>query len=662
MSVSLQRHAPGEPGVKESLRASEERFRLLVETIQDYAIFILDAGGHVATWNVGAERIKGYKAEEIIGRHFSTFYPPEDVAAGKCDREIEEAIRFGRVADEGWRVRKDGSLFWASVVITALRDREGTLLGFAKVTRDLTERRHAEEALRRSEERFRLLVASVKDYAIFMLDPRGVITTWNRGAQELKGYSAEEILGQHFSRFYPEHDVHAGKCEWELAIAARDGRVTDEGWRIRKDGTRFWAYVVITALRGPGGELVGFAKVTRDLTERRQAEEERIRLAQAQEANRMKDEFLATISHELRTPLNAILGWSSVLCDSVTDPEIAKAFETIRRNAQAQARIVEDVLDVSRIVTGKMHIETRPTNFAAIVDDALEVVRPAADAKGIELSVQGAEGPLSLVGDPARLQQVVWNLLSNAVKFTERGGHVRVNLEQAGASIHLAVHDDGRGIDPAVISHVFERFWQADSSITRRFGGLGLGLSIVRHIVELHGGTVSAHSAGLDQGTSFFVTLPVRSVMPLPEQEPDRRRAAAPRERTRARLDGLRVLVVDDEPDARELISAVLSERGAEVRVASSALEARGALAAVRPHVIVSDIGMADEDGYAFIRGVRAMARDGGGATPAVALTAYTSDTNERLALEAGYDEHLAKPVNPEDLVRVVRKLGHRES
>ncbi|KYF83474.1 hypothetical protein BE17_40930 [Sorangium cellulosum] len=661
MSVSLQRHAPAEPGMKESLRVSEERFRLLVETIQDYAIFILDAGGHVATWNVGAERIKGYKAEEIIGRHFSTFYPPADVTAGKCDRKIEEAIRFGRVEDEGWRVRKDGSLFWASVVITALRDREGTLLGFAKVTRDLTERRRAEEALRRSEERFRLLVESVKDYAIFMLDPQGVITTWNRGAQELKGYSAEEILGQHFSRFYPEHDVRAGKCDWELAIAARDGRVTDEGWRIRKDGTRFWAYVVITALRGPGGELVGFAKVTRDLTERRQAEEERIRLAQAQEANRMKDEFLATVSHELRTPLNAILGWSSVLCDTVTDPEIAKAFETIRRNAQAQARIVEDVLDVSRIVTGKMHIETRPTNFAAIVADALEVVRPAADAKGIELSVQGAERSLSLVGDPARLQQVVWNLLSNAVKFTDRGGHVRVNLEQAGASVHLAVHDDGRGIDPAVLSHVFERFWQADSSITRRFGGLGLGLAIVRHIVELHGGTVSAHSAGRDQGTSFFVTLPVRAVTPLPEQEPDRRPAAAPGERTRARLDGLRVLVVDDEPDARELISAVLSERGAEVRVASSALEARGALATARPHVIVSDIGMADEDGYAFLRSLRAMARDGGGATPAVALTAYTSDTSQRLALEAGYDEHLAKPVNPEDLVRVVRKLGHRE-
>ncbi|WP_437337860.1 PAS domain-containing hybrid sensor histidine kinase/response regulator [Sorangium sp. So ce394] len=658
MSVLLQPSGLADPGVKETLRASEERFRLLVETIQDYAIFILDDRGHVATWNPGAERINGYEAREIVGRHFSTFYPPEDVAAGKCDRELEQATALGRVEDEGWRVRKDGTLFWASVVMTALRDRDGALIGFAKITRDLTERRHAEEALRRSEERFRLLVESVKDYAIFMLDPQGVVTTWNRGAQELKGYTAEEILGHHFSRFYRQEDVRAGKCAWMLEVAARDGRVEDEGWRVRKDGSLFWASVIITALRGPHGELVGFAKVTRDLTERRRAEEERLRLVQAQEANRMKDEFLATISHELRTPLNAILGWSSLLCDSVSDPEIAKAFDTIRRNAQAQARIVEDVLDVSRIITGKMRIETRPLSFAAIVDQAIEVVRPAADAKGIELVVQGGGRPLMLLGDPARLQQVVWNLLSNAVKFTEKGGHVRVEIEQAGASIHLAVHDDGRGIDPAMISHVFERFWQADSSITRRFGGLGLGLSIVRHIVELHGGTVSARSAGHGRGSSFFVTLPVRAVASAPEHDAERPPEAAAREPTQAQLDGLRVLVVDDEPDARELVSAVLRPRGAEVHVASSASEALSAIAAVRPDVIVSDVGMADLDGYAFMRSVRAMARDDGGATPAIALTAYTSGASQRLAFEAGYDEHLGKPVHPEDLVRLVRKLG----
>lgn len=647
--------------MKESLPVSEERFRLLVEAIQDYAIFILDAGGHVATWNPGAERIKGYEAREIVGRHFSTFYPPEDVAAGKCDRALEKAIALGRVADEGWRVRKDGTRFWASVVITALRDRDGDLLGFGKITRDLTERRHAEEALRRSEERFRLLVDSVKDYAIFMLDPQGIVTTWNRGAQELKGYKAEEILGQHFSRFYQEEDIRAGKCRWKLATAERDGRVEDEGWRVRKDGTRFWASVVITALRGPGGELVGFAKVTRDLTERRRAEEERLRLAQEQEANRMKDEFLATISHELRTPLNAILGWSSLLCDSVSDPGTAKALEKIRRNAQAQARIVEDVLDVSRIITGKMRIETRPTNFAAIVTESLDIVRPAAEAKSIELSVQCADRPLMVLGDPARLQQVMWNLLSNAVKFTEAGGHVRVSVEQVGASIHLTVHDDGLGIEPAMLSHVFERFWQADSSITRRFGGVGLGLSIVRHIVELHGGTVSAHSFGLGQGASFFVTLPVRAVAPVPEQARDEAPGAAAREATRARLDGLRVLVVDDEPDTRELVNAMLCQRGAEVHVASSASEALGALAAARPHVIVSDIRMAEQDGCTLPRSVRAMPRDAGGSTPAIALTATTGGESQRLALEAGYDEHLGKPINPETLVRLVRKLGQQE-
>ncbi|WP_437649768.1 hybrid sensor histidine kinase/response regulator [Sorangium sp. So ce362] len=516
------------------------------------------------------------------------------------------------------------------------------------------------EALRQSEERFRLLVESVKDYAIFMLDPQGVVTSWNLGAEELKGYKADEILGQHFSRFYQEADVRAGKCAWELATAERDGRVEDEGWRIRKDGTRFWASVVITALRGPGGELVGFAKVTRDLTERRRAEEERLRLAQEQEANRMKDEFLATVSHELRTPLNAILGWSSLLCDSVTDPATAKALETIRRNAQAQARIVEDVLDVSRIITGKMRIETRPMSLAAVVTEALEVVRPAAQAKSIELSVQGAERPLLLLGDPTRLQQVMWNLLSNAVKFAETGGHVRVRLEQVGSSIDLAVHDDGRGIEPAMIPHVFERFWQADSSITRRLGGLGLGLSIVRHIVELHGGTVSAQSAGLGQGASFFVTLPVRETAPVAEQGPNTVAGAAARQAAREQLDGLRVLVVDDEPDARELVNAVLCQSGAEVHVAGSASEALGALAAARPHVIVSDIGMAEQDGYAFLRSVRAMSRDAGGETPAIALTAYTGGTSQRLAFEAGYDEHLGKPVNPEDLVRLVQKLGHR--
>src|SRR5689334_7548715 len=253
--------------------APERLYQLLVESIQDYAIFALDRAGHILTWSAGAARLKGYARTEIIGRHFSVFYPPEDVAAGNPARELEEAVRMGRVEDQGWRVRKDGTRFWASVVITALYDEMGTVVGFAKVTRDLTQQRNETEALRESEARFRLLVESVRDYAIFLLDPEGHVATWNAGAERIKGYRAEEIIGRHFSVFYPEERVAERFPQYELEVAAREGRFEDEGWRIRKDGTRFWANVVITALRDETGTLVGFGKVTRDLTDRRQAEE-----------------------------------------------------------------------------------------------------------------------------------------------------------------------------------------------------------------------------------------------------------------------------------------------------------------------------------------------------------------------------------------------------
>src|SRR4051812_25535496 len=272
-----------------------ERFRLLVEQVTEYAIFMLDPTGHVLTWNAGAERIKGYRPDEIIGRHFSTFYRPEDV--WKCAMELDVATRHGRAEDEGLRVRKDGTLFWASVVITCLRGEQGQIVGFAKVTRDLTERKRAEEALRESDERFRLLVENVKDYAIFIVDPSGRVATWNIGAERIKGYAAAEIIGQHFSRFYPEAEVRAGKCERELETAERDGRFEDEGYRVRKDGTQFWANVVITPLRDGSGKLVGFAKVTRDLTERRAAEEERLRLGQiARERVRALTEFSVALA------------------------------------------------------------------------------------------------------------------------------------------------------------------------------------------------------------------------------------------------------------------------------------------------------------------------------------------------------------------------------
>jgi PAS domain S-box-containing protein len=661
--------------------------RLLVETVVDYAIFMLDAEGRVATWNIGAEKIKGYEAHEIIGEHFSKFYPPEDVAAEKPRRELEIAARVGRVEDEGWRVRKDGSRFWASAVITALRDESGKLRGFGKVTRDLTARRNAEEELRRAEERFHHLVDAVIDYAIFILDETGRVSTWNAGAHRLKGYTAEEIIGKHFSTFYTDEDRAAGRPQMILETVRREGRFEDEGWRVRKDGTRFWANVVISALRDDHGKLNGFAKVTRDLTSRREAEETNRRLLReqtarevaqeterqlrsavktAEEASRAKDEFLATVSHELRTPLTSIVGWSTILRRRVKDPSIIKPVEVIHRNAQAQAKIIDDILDVSRVITGKLRLDPKPTDFLAVTRDAVEIVRPSADAKKIDIEFAPAADLCLLVADPERLQQVVWNLLSNAVKFTDPGGRVRIHMGQEGSQVVLVVTDTGRGIDPSFLPVVFDRFRQADSSVTRRVGGLGLGLALVRHIVELHGGRVSAASEGAGKGATFTVTLPIQAVMPAISEVPQSsenpqaseiaRTSAA--SKSAPALDGIRVLVVDDEADARDLIAVVLLEAGAVVETAGSAAEGFAANKEFRPDVLVSDIGMPGEDGFSFIRKIRTLPTEEGGRIPSLALTAFAREEDRTKALSAGYTTHIGKPVNPDALVAAVANLA----
>ena len=380
-------------------------------------------------------------------------------------------------------------------------------------------------------------------------------------------------------------------------------------------------------------------------------------LRRAEEANRIKDEFLATVSHELRTPLNAIAGWSALLTQKMDDPvSVARGLEVIHRNAQAQTKIIEDILDVSRIVTGKLKIDPRPVDMIAVVRDALEVVRASADAKQLTLTFEAApDTACLLVGDASRLQQVVWNLLSNAIKFTSCGGSVTIAVEQKGPSVHVTVTDTGRGIEPDFLPYVFDRFRQADSSTTRKFGGLGLGLAIVRHIVELHGGRVSAESAGLGKGATFRVALPVRAIVAQPspdDQAPTLK--ARPFPPGAANLRGTLILVVDDERDARELVEAVLVGAGAVVKTASSAREGIEALARFRPEVIVSDIGMPGEDGYAFIRQVRSRAIHDCGAVAAVALTAYARSEDRIRAVSSGYSTHVTKPVDPGELIAVI--------
>jgi PAS domain S-box-containing protein len=664
----------------EAALGADHFFHQLVDSIPDYAICMLDPEGRIATWNLGAMRLNGYTREEVVGKNFNVFYTPEDRLAGKPARILETVRREGHVEDESWRVRKDGTRFWGNVVFTALRDDGGRLMGFVKVTRDLTARKLAEEELRRSEERFRLLVECVTDYAIYMLDPDGRVVTWNSGAERMTGYKASEMIGQPFNRFFLPEDARLGKPELELERARKDGRFEDEAWRVRRDGTKFWANVVLTPVRDAHGELLGFAKVTRDLSERRFAEETERRLdaekaaraaleesetrlkdavSRADVANRVKDEFLATVSHELRTPLNAIVGWSSLLRTRTEDPGLCKGLASIHQNAQAQARLIEDILDVSRIITGKLHLNLTATDVMEVVHQAAEVVRPSADAKHIALRFVLPEEPVLLVADPDRLRQVVWNLLSNAVKFTESGGEVVTTVERSGTELSLSVRDTGQGIERDFLPHVFERFWQADGTTTRRFGGLGLGLAIVRHIVELHGGGVEARSEGAGRGSLFRIKVPVRPVAvdtKPPESEQHERRSSS--RRRRRVLDGLRLLVVDDDRDAREVLEEALASAGCSVRAADSAAQGLELVRNFRPHVIVSDVGMPNEDGYSFMRHVRELGARQGGDVPSVALTGYARHGDRTLAIAAGFTAHVAKPVMPDDMVELVANLA----
>lgn len=1148
--------------------------RSFSRNIGSYAMMVLDPQGRVVSWNRGAELIYGHAQHEIVGRHISAFYTEEDAASSKPSEQLELAREHGGFEHEGFRTRRDGSRFWAGLAITALHGDDGALRGFAHLTRDLSASKQAEDELRRSEERLRLLIESVADYAIYMLDPAGIVTTWNTGAENLKGYRADEVVGQHYARFFTERDVRLGKPERELEIAHTMGRFAEGGYRVRKDGSQFWASVVLTPVRSTAGELLGYAKVTRDLTARvenermarelvreqaarsasqaaearlQESEERYRRLSQrlevildgiadgvlvqdrsgryifanrtaaralgfeavdellaaapdellrrfdvrdqqgrlvpvdampgrrvlrgeppcslltlvrdrssgqtwcrnvratgvlgadgqvelavsllhdvtetrrreqhdaylaqataalsesldysamlatltqllvpgmadwctihlledgqlkplavshvdpkkvsfarkigqkyppnpdqprgawnvvrtgaselhreipdallaqaaqdaehlaflravgmksailvpirvrdrvlgalslisaegerhydaydlglaeelgrragicienaklyaaekkahdqlallarageafsaaesyegmlrsvvenalpqlgdfaffdvvegagvrriaaahddaeidalvkqtswvrserrdknlcalssgrsgfepliddafrrdvasgpehlallqrlqlcslvtvplrargkllgsltacfgksrrqhtradlelaeelarraaislmqvslyasaqeaaqrAEEANRVKDDFLATVSHELRTPLNAILGWSSLLRSRNQQPAADKPLEIIHRNALAQSKIIEDILDVSRIITGKLRLDLRSCDLVAVVREAIEVVGPSAAAKRLSLEFASAEPAALLLADPERLQQVVWNLLSNAVKFSEPGGAIRIRVERTQSNLTLSVSDTGKGVEPEFLPFVFERFKQADGSTTRRVGGLGLGLAVVRHLVELHGGDVAASSEGPGRGATFRVTLPVRAVAPRSsdatgfEREPRRESTETP---PAGALDGTLVLVVDDELDARELLRAILLEAGARVETASSAAEGLSLFVRFRPHVVVSDVGMPDEDGYSLMERVRALEAGTGEAVPAIALTAYTRSQDQARALAAGFTAHLGKPVEPDVLLATIIRV-----
>ena len=531
---------------------------------------------------------------------------------------------------------------------------------------DITDRKRFER-----EQAFGAAIVASSEDAIISKTLAGTITSWNAGAERLFGYTAVEAVGRPITLIIPpdrleeEHRILTRLAEGESIRQF-------ETVRVRKDGTLLDIALTVSPVRDGAGRVIGVSKIARDITSKKRSEQERDRLLRgerlarerAEEASRVRDEFLATVSHELRTPLSAILGWARLLREGALGEERSRyAAEVVERNAHAQAHLIEDLLDVSAIITGKMRLHVRPVMPASVVQSALDSVRPMAEAKEIriETTLDRDAGPVP--ADAARLQQVVWNLLSNAIKFTPPGGQVTVGLERDDSQVEITVSDSGQGIPAEFQPHVFDRFRQADSSSTRTTSGLGLGLAIVRHLVELHGGLVRVHSAGEGRGATFSVRLPIMLVKSVPVDSDDRpapraTSAAAPPEREAApRLDGVRVLLVDDEPDTRALLKEVLERCGAEVRDAGTAAEAFTAVQQWKPSVLVSDIGMPGEDGYMLIRKVRDWEKHHGGWTPAMALTAYARADDRKRALLAGYQVHVAKPVEPAEFAQVVASL-----
>jgi PAS domain S-box-containing protein len=614
-------------------------FEKLVMGIRDYAIFILDSEGTVLSWNAGAQLIKGYSAHEIIGKHFSVFYPPEAVAHKWPDRELRAAAVEGRFEDEGWRVRKDGSRFWANVIITALREEDGRLIGFSKITRDLTVRRNQEEKLRQSEERFRLLIEGVQDYAIFMLDNEGTISSWNTGAERIKGYSASDVLGRHFSWFYLPEDVKAGKPWQELQVARATGHAEQEGWRVRKSGERFWARVIITALYDAQGNPHGFAKVTQDLTERRQSRE-------FEDAARRMNEFVAMLAHELRNPLAPILNAVETMERTPADDAMhVKLRAVISRQSRHLARIVDDLIDINRITRGVLPIDRSDVDVAGLVNHCVESVRPAIEASRHELRISLPDRPLMVVGDMHRLTQALTNILSNACRYTAAGGKIDLSAVERADEIVISVADTGRGIAREDFDRIFNLFDQGHSLTVSSAGGLGIGLSLARRIVELHGGTITVESGGPGKGSVFHLRLP---------RTPATIGSSQPRADTRctAPFPSRRVLVVDDHVDAARMFGLLLQSEGHETCIAHDGPTALKAVEEFKPEFVFLDIGIPGMNGYEIAR--RLKGGENRGNLFLVAVTGWGQPSDFEQSREAGFDLHLVKPVDSASVKRLL--------
>jgi PAS domain S-box-containing protein len=601
--------------------------------------------------------VKGKTDHELFAREVADHVCANDreVIAFNAPLQFEEQIPL-----------PDGMHHFISVKFP-LYDANGLPYAVCGIATDITDRKRAEEALRASEERFRSLVEQASD-GIFIADLEGKYTDANRSACQMLGYTREELIGKKITDLIPPEDLP--RLE-EVRTSQLMGEVHVGEWRLkRKDGN--YLPVEISAKIFQDGR---WKAIVRDITDRKQADAEREELLAreqkarevAEAANRSKDEFLAVVSHELRSPLNAMLGYARLLRYGPLDAQkVRQAIEIIERSGKAQSQLIDDLLDTARIISGNLKLDVGPVDLIAVIREAVQTIYPAADAKGISLQADITSEVGQITGDPGRLQQVIWNLLSNAVKFTPAGGRVELRLERIDPHVCIIVSDTGEGISPDFLPFIFDRFRQADASSVRRYGGLGLGLALVKYLVELHGGTIEGMSAGAGLGATFKVMLPVRAVSsPLGEAEGAPVAVSSLDEIPT--LAGVRALVVDDESDARELVKSALEHYGADVVAVSSAAEAYELITAATargpydaPNVIVSDLGMPEEDGFSLLRRVREWERGRSRYTPAVALTAYGRVEDRVRALMAGFQSHVAKPVEPAELIVVIANLVRR--
>ncbi|MBW4426346.1 MAG: PAS domain S-box protein [Nostoc desertorum CM1-VF14] len=623
-------------------------------------IYIFNRRGCYQYVSRDAATVLGLKSQDLVGKTLQDLDIPTDLIE-QVDNQRQAVMKTGQpIKDECKYVTRDGVHYY-EYILTPLRNSDQTIQGVITVSRDITEHKRAEKSLRESEARFRRLFESnLIGVAFWNVD--GFIIDANDAFLQLAGYTHDEFATLGKINWREITPVEYKELDDRALLEVQTTGVSSiyEKEYIHRNGKRVPIVMGIALLNDSKENGVAFVL---DITDRKSVEKECDRLLEremkarkeAEIANRIKDEFLAVLSHELRTPLNSVLGWSKLLRTRNFDEKTTNhALETIERNAKLQTQLIEDLLDVSRILRGKLNLNICPVNLVTVVEATLETIQLAAQAKSIQIQRIFDPALGQVMGDPNRLGQVVWNLLSNAVKFTSAGGRVEIRLMEVGNQAQIQVSDTGKGISPEFLPYVFDYFRQADSTITRAFGGLGLGLAIVRKVIEMHGGNVQAESPGEGSGTTFTVELPL---LARSEQVMSNENEPSPCEADSPILSDTHILVVDDEPDIRDLVTFILQDYGVEVTAVSSAQEALQALSESIPDVLISDIGMPKTDGYMLMREVRARSPQQGGLVPAIALTAYAGEMNEQQALAAGFQMHISKPVDPDALVKAIADL-----